>query len=376
MATIVLQKNKIYKSWLSEMKDRIRQAQIKTAVVVNTELLILYWHIGEEIYQKQEQANWGEGLIEQLSIDLLKEFPEVKGFSKTNLFYIKRWYLFYAKSSIVPQPVAQLKLNNSKGLKVPQAVAQLKKKDAKNEIVPQLVGLIPWGHHREIISKANSVEEALFYVNESAKNNWSRAVLLAQIESKLYKRQGKSLNNFNQSLAAPQADLANELLKNPYSFELLGFNKNWKEKDLEDGLVNHIKTFLLELGQGFAYMGKQFPINVGGDDFFIDLLFYHTKLHCYVVIELKVENFKPEFIGKLNFYVNAVDANIKANNDEPSIGLLLCKTPNKVVVEYTLRNLKSPLGVSEYKVQEALPKKMQSQLPSIKELEKQLKKNI
>jgi predicted nuclease of restriction endonuclease-like (RecB) superfamily len=197
---------------------------------------------------------------------------------------------------------------------------------------------------------------------------------VAQISSKLYKRQGKSINNFELTLPKLQSDLARETFKNPYSFELLGISAQISERELESTLINHIKTFLLELGQGFAYMGKQFPIQVNGDAFFIDLLFYHTRLHCYVVVELKVEDFKPEFVGKLNFYLNAVDAEIKQSTDNPSIGLLLCTTPNKTVVEYTLKNIKAPLGVSEYKIQSDLPKNMQSQLPSIKQLEKELKK--
>jgi predicted nuclease of restriction endonuclease-like (RecB) superfamily len=255
-------------------------------------------------------------------------------------------------------------------------VGQLPKKALQNEKVPQLVGQIPWGHHREIISKVKTIDEALFYIKETVKNNWSRSVLVAQINSKLYKRQGKSINNFELTLPRLQSDLAKETFKNPYNFELLGMALDITERELENSLINHIKTFLLELGQGFAYMGKQFPIQVNGDAFYIDLLFYHTRLHCYVVVELKVEDFKPEFVGKLNFYLNAVDVEVKQKTDNATIGLLLCKTPNKVVVEYTLKNIKAPLGVSEYKVQSALPKNMQAQLPTIKQLEKELKKKL
>jgi predicted nuclease of restriction endonuclease-like (RecB) superfamily len=373
---VALQRNKIYKSWLADIKEQICLAQIKAAFVANKELLIAYWNLGIEIYEKQQQTNWGEGLIEQLSIDLLKEFPTEKGFFKTNLFYIRRWYLFYAEIEKVPQVVALLKRNTSKGLIVPQPLAQLQKKASKNTIVPQLVGQIPWGHHREIVSKVKTVKEAIFYVNETAKNNWSRSVLLAQIESNLYKRQGKSINNFADTLPKIQSDLARETFKNPYAFELLGMSKDMNERYLESRLIQHIKSFLLELGQGFAYMGMQFSIQVNGDAFFIDLLFYHTRLHCYVVVELKVEDIKPEFVGKLNFYLNAVDETIKQENDNPTIGLLLCKTPNKVVVEYTLKNVKAPLGVSEYKVRSALPKKMAKQLPTIKELETELRKKL
>lgn len=371
-----LQKNKTYKSWLGQIKQQIQQAQIKAAIVVNKELLSLYWLIGKEIAEKESNSNWGDGLIEQLSIDLLKAFPEIKGFSRTNLFYIKKWYLFYTQNTVQDFIATSLKRKPSKDIIVPQPVGQLTPTSSINQKVPQLVGQIPWGHHREIISKVKTVAEALFYINETIKNNWSRSVLLAQISSKLYKRQGKSINNFELTLPKLQSDLAKETFKNPYNFELLGMTVDITERELESNLINHIKTFLLELGQGFAYMGKQFPIQVNGDAFYIDLLFYHTRLHCYVVVELKVEDFKPEFIGKLNFYLNAVDADIKQATDNPTIGLLLCKTPNKVVVEYALKNIKAPLGVSEYKVQNALPKNMQSQLPSIKQLEKELKKKL
>lgn len=371
-----LQKNKTYKSWLGQIKQQIQQAQIKAAIVVNKELLSLYWLIGKEIAEKESNSNWGDGLIEQLSIDLLKAFPEIKGFSRTNLFYIKKWYLFYTQNTVQNSITTSLKRKPSKAIIVPQPVGQLTQTSSINQKVPQLVGQIPWGHHREIISKVKTIEEAFFYINETIKNNWSRSVLVAQISSKLYKRQGKSINNFELTLPKLQSDLAKETFKNPYNFELLGMTLDITERELESNLINHIKTFLLELGQGFAYMGKQFPIQVNGDAFYIDLLFYHTRLHCYVVVELKVEDFKPEFIGKLNFYLNAVDADIKQANDHATIGLLLCKTPNKVVVEYALKNIKAPLGVSEYKVQNALPKNMQSQLPSIKQLEKELKKKL
>ncbi len=371
-----LQKNRIYKSWLSEIKQQIQQAQLKASIVVNKELLSLYWLIGKEICEKEINSNWGDGLIDQLSIDLLKAFPEIKGFSRTNLFYIKKWYVFYTQSTVQNTISTSLKRKPSKDIIVPQAVGQLPKKVLQNEKVPQLVGQIPWGHHREIISKVKTVNEALFYITETVKNNWSRSVLVAQINSKLYKRQGKSINNFELTLPRLQSDLAKETFKNPYNFELLGMALDITERELENSLINHIKTFLLELGQGFAYMGKQFPIQVNGDAFYIDLLFYHTRLHCYVVVELKVEDFKPEFVGKLNFYLNAVDAEVKQKTDNATIGLLLCKTPNKVVVEYTLKNIKAPLGVSEYKVQNVLPKNMQSQLPSIKQLEKELKKKL
>jgi predicted nuclease of restriction endonuclease-like (RecB) superfamily len=272
MSTII-SKDKAYKTWLEALKKRIQTSQIKAAIRVNSELLELYWQLGEEIISKQKESTWGDAIIEQLSIDLTAAFPGMKGFSKRNLFYIRQWYLFYSEGfRKVPQPVAQLQPRSD----IP----------SKSEFVPQLVAQIPWGHNREIISKCTTVEEAVYYVQQTIKNNWSRAVLVAQIESKLYQRQGKAIHNFKATLRQPMADLARETFKNPYVFDFLTIGKEAHERDLELALINQIQKFLLELGQGFAYMGKQYPIHVANSDFFLDLLFYHTRLRCYVVVEL------------------------------------------------------------------------------------------
>ena len=299
--------------------------------------------------------HWGDALIDQLAKDLSTEFPDMKGFSRTNLFYIRRWFLFYnAQAEKVPQPVAQSE----------------NQPDAS--LIPQLVVQIPWGHNREIITKAQTIEEAVFYVQQTMLNNWSRSVLQAQMESRLFQRQGKVLDNFESTLPKPQADLARETLKNPYNFDFLTLGAEAREKDLEDALLNHIQKFLLELGQGFAFMGRQYIINVGGDDFKIDLLFYHTRLRCYIVVELKVKAFEPEFAGKLNFYLSVIDAQLRHEQDQPTIGILLCKTPNTVVVEYSLRNISKPLGVAEYQLTNAIPEDLKGELPTIEELEEQL----
>ena len=331
-----------YKKWVVELKSKIGAAQIKAAMTVNRQLLELYWQLGKDIYEKQQKANWGDGLIEQLSKDLLAAFPGMKGFSQSNLFYIQRWYLFYREFGIVAQVVAQ----------------------------------IPWGHNRLIISKIKDPVEALFYVRETIKNNWSRAVLEMQIESKLYQRSGKTINNFDVTLVGPQADLARDTLKNPYVFDFLTLGKDAQERDLENALINHIQNFILELGQGFAFMGKQFPLRVGGDDFYLDLLFYHTRLRCYVIVELKATEFKPEYAGKLNFYLNVVNKQLRHVQDQPSIGILLCKTANKVVVEYALENIAGPLGIAEYAVMRAVPENLRGELPSIEELEGELARNL
>lgn len=271
MSTII-SKDKAYKTWLEELKKRIQTSQIKAAIKVNSELLELYWQLGEEIISMQKESAWGDAIIEQLSIDLSAAFPGMKGFSKRNLFYIRQWYLFYTEGF----------------RKVPQLVAQLQNRSevsSNSELMPQLVAQIPWGHNREIISKCSDIEEAVYYVLETIKNNWSRAVLLAQIETKLYQRQGKAIHNFETTLPQPMAGLAQETFKNPYVFDFLTIGKEAQERDLEQALITQIQKFLLELGQGFAYMGKQYPIHVGNSDFFLDLLFYHTRLRCYVVVE-------------------------------------------------------------------------------------------
>lgn len=342
MTEIELNQKEAYQSWIAQLKNKIQVSQLKAAVRVNTELILVYWQLGKEIVEKQQQANWGETLIEHFSKDLSTAFPEMKGFSRTNLFYIRKWYLFYSR---------------------------------EQELVPQLVGLIPWGHNREIITKCADTKEALFYVSETIRYNWSRAVLLHQIDSKLYQRQGKALNNFALTLPKPQADLAIETLKNPYNFNFLTLGPQARERDLENALADQVTKFLLELGQGFAYMGRQYQIYVNGDTYYLDILLYHTKLRCHVV-ELKVKEFQPEFAGKLNFYLNAVDAQLRHPSDNPSIGILLCKTPNEEVVEYSLKNVTAPLGVAEYQLTHAVPEELKGELPTIEEIEEELERRF
>ena len=295
--------NTQYREWLKELKQRVRKAQLKAAVSVNTALLMFYWEFGADIVEKQKNAKWGSGFLKRLSTDLMAEFPDMKGFSHNNLQYIKRWYLFYSKditncgtgcSTIAQQPVAQLSEPDAL-----QKVERLVPHSNWPQAVDKLVQ-IPWGHNLVIISKCEDVAEALFYVRQTIENNWSRSVLTHQIESGLYERQGKAITNFDKTLPAPQSDLAQQIIKDPYNFDFLTLTKDYKERELEQGLIRHATRFLIELGAGFAYMGKQVPLQVGERDFFLDLLFYHTQLHCYVVIELKTGDFEPEFAGKLN----------------------------------------------------------------------------
>ncbi len=337
-----------YKVWLADIKSRIRNVQIKAALKVNTELLSFYWELGADIVARQQNTSWGDGLLQQLSKDLRAEFPNMKGFSRTNLLYMRKWYLFYQCTS----------------RNVPQVVGQMEPVKIK-EILQ-----IPWGHNREIISKCKTQEEAIFYVQNTMLHNWSRSVLVHQIESGLYQREGTSVNNFKLTLPKEQSDLAIQTLKDPYIFDFLSMAKEYTERDLEKGLIDHITHFLLELGAGFAFVGKQIQLQVGEREFFVDLLFYHVSLHCYVVVELKTTDFEPEHAGKLNFYIKAVDTQLRKEGDQPTIGMLLCKNKDKLVAEYSLSDIHKPIGVSEYQLTHTLPEELKGSLPTIEEIEK------
>jgi predicted nuclease of restriction endonuclease-like (RecB) superfamily len=339
-----------YKKWLNDVKFRIRSVQLKAVISANRELLQFYWELGADIVQKQANAHWGDGFLKQLSTDLMAEFPEMKGFSLSNIKYVKQWHLFYNQHDAISQ----------------QPVGQLKKQP-----VSQLL-MIPWGHNIAIISKCKDIKEALYYVQQTIQNNWSRSVLVHQIENGLYKRDGKAVTNFALTLPKPQSDLAQQTLKDPYIFDFLTMTKDYNERDLEKGLVDHIAHFLLELGAGFAYIGRQYPLRVGERDFFIDLLFYHTRLHCHVVIELKTVEFEPEHTGKLNFYIKAIDEQLRKEGDAQTIGILLCKCKDKMVAEYALSDIHKPMGVTEYQLTQALPENLKGSLPSVEEIEREM----
>ena len=335
-----------YKDWLQNLKEKIQQSQIKAAIQVNSELLRLYWQIGKDIVEKQAQAKWGDGFLQTLSADLCKEFPTIKGFSYRNLKSIRQWYLFYNQLDIIgKQLVSQLEVS---------------------------LFSIPWGHHIMIMQRCKNTQEALFYVHKTIENHWSRSVLEHQIALNLYVRQGKAITNFQHQLPPAMSDLAQELTKDPYIFDFLSITENYTEKELQQYLEDNMTKFLLELGKGFCFYGKQVHINVGGDDFYIDLLFYNAHLHCYVVVELKTTKFKPEHIGQLKFYVTAVNKQLCTEGDAPTIGLLICKDKNNVIAEYTLEDIHNPIGVSSYKLFDELSKDYQSSLPSIEEIEKRL----
>jgi len=336
-----------YKEWVESLKNKFRTSQIKASIKVNTTLLEFYWDLGEQIVKMQEEYKWGSGFLEKLSHDLSAEFTGVKGFSKRNLELIRKWYQFWQ-----------------------QVVSQMESKNTK-QVVSQIL-MIPWGHNIAIIQKCKSIDEAIYYVQNTLKHGISRNVLIHQIESKLYERDGKAITNFENTLPPLQSDLAKEITKDPYIFDFVALTQEYQEKELEDALTQNITNFLLELGSGFAFVGRQYKLIVGGDEFKIDLLFYHIKLKCYVVVELKATSFKPEHAGKLSFYTSAIDGELKGNDDNPTIGILICKSKNDTVVEYALKDIHKPLGISEYQLTEILPKEYKSSLPSIEEIEAKL----
>ena len=333
--------NSDYKIWINELKKQVRSVQIKAAIAVNFELIKFYWELGKMISDKQEFYNWGDKLIDQISLDLKEEFPEMKGFSIRNIKYCRNFYTFYCNSSIGQQVVAQ----------------------------------IPWGHNILIFSKSKNISEAHFYIQQTIENNWSRDVLALQIKTNLFERNGKAINNFKYTLPEPFSDLAEQTLKDPYVFDFLTLSTKAKEKDIENQLIHHLKKFLLELGKGFAFVAQQYRFAIAENDYSIDLLFYHIRLKCYVVIELKNTKFVPEYAGKINFYLSAIDTLLKAEDDKPTIGLLLCRDKNNIEAEFALRDLNKPIGISEFQLTEILPEELKSSLPTIEEIENELKNN-
>jgi len=327
-----------YAEWLTELKGRIHSAQQRAAVAVNQELMMLYWQIGRDVLVRQAEQGWGAKVIERLSHDLRTAFPDMKGFSRANLLYMRAFAAAWPDQTIVQQ----------------------------------VVGLLPWGHNLVLLSKLKHPEQRLDYARASIANGWSRNVLSLQIQGRQLERSGKAVTNFEARLPTPDSDLARQALKDPYLFDFLSIGDKATEREVEAALVEHMTQFLLELGAGFAFVGRQVNIEVGGDDFFLDLLFYHLKLRCYVVIELKAGKFKPEHLGQLSFYLTAVDAQVKDEQDNPTIGILLCQTKNKVVAEYALRENAQPLGIAAYELVSSLPSDLRTSLPSIEQIEQEL----
>ena len=327
-----------YSAWLAELKARIHTAQQRASLAVNRELVLLYWQIGRDILARQGREGWGAKVIERLAQDLRNTFPDMKGFSPRNLKYMRAFAEAWPEGEFVQEVLAQL----------------------------------PWYHQLALLDKLPNSETRRWYAAKAIEHNWSRNILVMQIETGLLERSGQATTNFPVSLPKPQSDLARESLKDPYRFDFLGLTDEAQEREIEHALVKHVTEFLLELGAGFAFVGRQVLLNVGGDEFFIDLLFYHLKLRCYVVIELKGGKFKPEHLGQLGFYLTAVDRQVKSEHDNPTIGLLLCKSKNKIVAEYALGDKSQPMGIAEYKLLDSLPAELQTSLPSIEAIEQAL----
>lgn len=356
--------NKEYAEWLKSLSLRFRQSQIKAAVKVNSELLKFYWSLGQDIVERNFENTYGSEFFKNLSLDLKEEFPDTKGFSPTNLGYIKRFYMLYSNAMRISPQVEG---------KSPQ-ISNLSNYPQVGGNSEPLIFSVPWGHHKLLIDKfLKAPEKVMFYVQKTVENNWSRTVLDWQIDSNLYERQGKAISNFKRTLPTPQSDLAQQITKDPYVIDIMGVRQEMQERELEEHLDSHISKYLLELGKGFTYYGHQVHLRVGNDDFYIDQLFYHVRLHCYVVIELKATAFKPEHIGQLNFYVTAVNKLMCTEHDNPTIGLLICKDKNDVVAEYTLQGVDSPIGISSIKIFDELTEDFKSALPSIEDIENELR---
>lgn len=351
-----------YAELLTDIKQRIRHAQTRAVLAVNAELIRLYWEIGAMIDRRQQQEGWGSGVIPRLARDLHNELPEEKGFSERNIKRMLAFYREYPHLEFVPQPVAQIE----SGSKVPQAVA----------LFPaDLIQSVPWGHHAELIAKVKDPATRQWYMKATIENGWSRNILVMQIETAAHRRQGRATTNFAIQLPSPDSDLVQQSLKDPYLFDFLTLESGFHERELETGLIAHLEKFLLELGRGFAFVGRQYHIDIGDKDFYIDLLFYHLMLRRYVVIDLKRGDFKPEYAGKMNFYCSVVDDKMRHETDNPTIGLILCQKPNRIIAEYTLRGVDKPIGVSGYELTRALPESLQSSLPSIEQIEQELEKD-
>jgi predicted nuclease of restriction endonuclease-like (RecB) superfamily len=329
---------KDYETFLLDLKQRIRTAQVKAAIAVNRELVLLYWQIGREILARQHQQGWGAKVIAILAKDLQKEFPEIKGFSTRNLNYMRAFAEAYPDEAIVQQAAAQ----------------------------------IPWFHNCVLLDKVKDPQQRLWYAQKTIEQGWSRNVLVLQIESNLYQRQGGAITNFDQVLPQPQSDLMQQIVKDPYMFDFLTMGDERSERALEGALIDHIRDFLLELGVGFAFLGRQYQIEVSGKEYRLDMLLYHVQLHCYVVIELKTGEFEPEFSGKMNFYVAAVDNLLRTERDDPTIGIILCKSKDKTTVEYALQGMQKPIGVSTFRLATELPELLQKNLPTVEQLEMEL----
>ena len=351
--------NRLYNELLELVQIKIRQAQQKAVFSINRELLILYWETGKLIAQRQQQEGWGSAIIPRLSRDINNLLPEIKGYSIRNIGRMIAFYREYPDADLfLPQPVAK----NKQPSNLPQSEAKIE----------SLIFSLPWGHNILLLEKVKDRQHRLFYMQQALLHGWSRNVLALMYESQLHARDGCKLSNFSALLPPEQSDMVRQALKDPYVFDFLTLTEPYHERELETTLLNHIEKFLMELGVGFAFVGRQYPLSIGKDDFYIDLLFYHLKLRCFIVIELKKGKFKPEYAGKLNFYCNVVGGTLTHVDDQPTIGLILCQDKNELVAEYALKGIDKPIGISEYQLMKQLPVEFQSSLPSIEQIEAEL----
>lgn len=340
-----------YTHVLQKLKDKIKSSQQKAILAVNNELLGVYWEIGNAIAEQEKLAGWGGKIIDKLATDLKAEFPEMKGLSPRNLRYMRDFALAWPE--ILQQPAAKLQSTDNE----------------LDVILQQLAAKLPWGHHQVLLVKLKNTEERAFYIKKAVENGWSRSILEHQIESGLHKAQGRLINNFNNTLPEYHSELTKQVFKDPYNFDFIMLGEQARERDLEDALLTQVTKVLLELGAGFAFMGRQKRFDAGGREFFVDLLFYHTKLRRHIIIELKLGEFEPEYVSKMNLYLGLADDQLRGEFDEPAVGLILCKTNNKIIAEYALRDTSKPIGIAEYKIGERLPDNIKGELPSIEEIE-------
>ncbi len=370
---VVLHNDSDYKGWLVELKERFYSHRLKASCVTNGYLLEFYWKLGRDIEAQQYTNTYGSGFYKNLSQDLKNEMPEIKGFSPTNLKYMSYFYKLYAPLVANRPQVADDFMEGVYSADIQQSAPHNQNRQQGADDF-KLLFMIPWDHHCRIISRCKgNMDKALFFVRKTWEKNWGRDALLNWLDSDLYERDGKSITNFQSTLPAVQSDLAQQITKDPYQLDFLNLREKYDERDIEDELLNNVTRFLLELGKGFSYMGRQFRLEVGQQEFFPDLLFYNAHLHAYVVIELKAKSFHPSFLGQLSFYVSAINHQFKTDIDNPTIGLLICKDKDNVVAKYALDSYKEPMGISEYQLSKLFPKDFKSSMPTIEELEKELK---
>lgn len=366
--------DKDYGLILHDLKEKIRQARLRASVVVNAQLLQVYWEIGQVILEQQKKLGWGAKIIDRLAADLKVEFEDMKGLSVRNLKYMRAFaeaYPQFGQGSVI-----QIQNPENQSTAIVQAQPAQMENQSLDEIVRVPLAQLTWYHHTTLLDKVKDPEIRQFYIQKTVEGGWTRDMLVNQIESGLHKRQGALTHNFQQTLPDYQSELTQQLFKDPYNLDFIMLGLAAKERDLENAIINHITKVLIELGDGFAFMGRQYRLEAGGQEYFLDLLFYHTKLRRHVVIDLKIGDFLPEYAGKMNFYLGVTDDKLKGPQDEASIGLILCKTKNKIIAEYALRDTSKPIGIAEYRINERLPENIKGELPSIEEIEEKLDQEI